>query len=132
MSKGQYSIRTKESQSMHDKIVSSTVAYFESKGYNIKADHINWKNGAPDDIGGYTPDVVGTKTTINGLWATTETIVAEAETVDSYSNEHTKKQLKAFSATYKTYVNVPASVVTDMYTKLYEWSLTNVEVLQYG
>lgn len=76
----------------HDAILKDLVAVIEAwRWTNIKADHIGYPNGVPDQIKGSRPDV--TAKNKNGT-----KFVFEVETVEALDTEHTKGQLQDFTS----------------------------------
>lgn len=80
--------RTKTSQTKHDAEVRRVAQTLEKKGYKVAADVRGFHQ--PDTIGGYRPDVVGTKGR--------ERKIVEVETTDSVGSARDQKQQKAFQA----------------------------------
>jgi len=78
--------RSKNDQSKHDKKVGKVAQQLEKQGYEVKADLKDYSQ--PDTIGGYRPDVVGTK---GG-----KTKVVEVETPSSVDSTRDKNQQEAF------------------------------------
>lgn len=100
-------MRTSNRNMLHETLIKEMVTSYESQDYyNIKADHIGHKNGRPDEVNGYIPDIYAEKN--NAV------VLCEAKTTDSIYVPHTIEQWKAFSkSTYKFHVVVPMSVLDD-------------------
>jgi hypothetical protein len=100
-------MRTKSSSVLHETLIREMVISYEfQKYYHIKADHIDYKNGRPNQVNGYIPDIYAEKNNA--------TVVCEAETIDSINESSTIDQWKAFSkSTYKFHVVVPMSMLDD-------------------
>ena len=82
------------------------ISYGFQKYDYINADHIDDKNGIPNQVNGYLPDIYAEKNNA--------TVVCEAETIDSINESGTIDQWKAFSqSTYKFHVVVPRSMLDD-------------------
>jgi len=97
--------------------------------YYVKADHIDWKQGSPDEINGYIPDISASKQY--------QLLVFEIESCSTYNDDHTKAQLTAFSKSYITYIIVPPVCIRDgkkydpvpeVKKCLKDWGLTSVRV----
>ena len=78
--------RSKTSKSKHDAEVRRNANRLEKQGYEVRADVSGFKR--PDTIGGYRPDVVGTKGRRRE--------VIEVETPDSVGSARDIKQQRAF------------------------------------
>ncbi len=78
--------RPKRSQSKHDAEVRRETNRLDKAGYDVKADLKGYKQ--PDTIGGFRPDVVGTKGR--------EREIIEVETKDSVDSARDRKQQQAF------------------------------------
>lgn|GEM_PF-3145563 len=132
MGKGNNPKRPADSQKNHDNMVRYVANDLKKRGYKVLADHIDWPNGAPDEVNGYIPDIVAASNN-NGNF------IMEVETCSSYADEHTREQLNAFSkvAGYTTYVIIP-NVCTnngknfdpapDIHECLRKWRLQSVRV----
>ena len=83
-------LRSLNSKTIHNSLVSALVREYEKQGYSVKADHIGHLNGRPPEVYGCIPDIAAYK---NGCLC----IIAEAETCDSISNLDTQRQWNAFS-----------------------------------
>ena len=79
--------RSPQSQSKHDKKVSSEARNYRRRGYGVKADIAGFPQ--PHHIGGHRPDIIAKK---RGH----ETAV-EVETRDSVDSSHAQAQNKAFT-----------------------------------
>lgn len=80
---------SRETKATHTQLVEALVRKFEQDRLTVQADHIGHENGAPDPIAGYVPDIYARNSSA--------AIVAEAETCDSLSDDHTFRQWSAFS-----------------------------------
>ena len=129
MANGKNPNRSQESQSNHDKMVRYIANDLQSRGYYVRADHIPWNNGKPDEIDGYIPDVTASS---QGQF-----LIFEIETCPTYDDEHTRKQLTAFSNHSTTFIIVPNSCqrnnqsfdpVPEVKQCLRNWGLTSVRV----
>jgi len=78
--------RTKTSQTKHDAEVRRVAQDLKAKGYDVQADVSGFSQ--PGTIGGYRPDVVGTKGK--------ERKIVEVETTDSVGSTRDQKQQQAF------------------------------------
>ena len=78
--------RTKTSQTKHDTEVKRIAQDLKAKGYDVDADIRGFSQ--PDTIGGYRPDVVGTKGK--------QKKIVEVETTDSVGSARDQKQQQAF------------------------------------
>lgn len=78
--------RSKKSQSAHDAEVQRVANNLKKQGYDVKADVTGFSQ--PDTIGGYRPDVVGTKGN--------QRKIVEVETTESVKSARDQNQQKAF------------------------------------
>lgn len=78
--------RITKSQSKHDSLVRRAARKLQVQGFKVKADVSGFPK--PETIGGYRPDVVGTKRT--------QTKIIEVETPDSKDSARDKGQQQAF------------------------------------
>ena len=110
-------MRTLKTQSDHDKMVKTMADTFEGEGMQVKADHIGHRNGRPDPINGYVPDVEATNMN--------RTVILEAETHDTISDESTNKQMQAFSTVNgaEFHVIVPEGYTEAMRKQAMEWGI---------
>jgi hypothetical protein len=94
-------MRTPQSQSKHDSVVSIRAGELRSEGNRVWADVDGYQR--PAEVFGYIPDIL-----TNGQ----RNLLSEVETDDSYSDDHTYSQLRAFdmAANYQLEVFVPESV----------------------
>ena len=94
-------MRTPQNQSKHDSVVSGRAGELRSEGNRVWADADGYQR--PAEVFGYIPDIL-----TNGQ----SNILSEVETTDSYSDDHTYSQLRAFdkAANYQLEVVVPESV----------------------
>jgi len=83
--------RSKGSQSKHDTEVRREAKKLKDQGYDVKADVSGYKQ--PDTIGGFRPDVVGTKGK--------QRKVIEVETPESVDSARDTKQQAAFRKSAK-------------------------------
>jgi hypothetical protein len=122
-------IRNATSMTNHDKMIGYIARSLDSQGYKVQADHISWKDGCPAEMGGFIPDIVGEKDGIS--------LIMEVETCATYSKDHTKDQLSAFTNFGTTYIIVPPSCirndqkydpVPEVKEKLLEWGISQVRV----
>lgn len=123
--------RNASSQTNHNNMLSYIVNNLVSNGYSVKADHIGWRNGSPDEINGYRPDIVASK---NGA-----SFIFEIETCASYGDDHAKSQLQAFNrvSDATVYIIVPdvcvnhgvnINPVPKVRANLNSWHLTDVQI----
>lgn len=116
-------------------MVRQVAEHLEKYGYNVKADHIEWKNGAPDPVNDYVPDIVATRGD--------EKHIMEIETCPTFKDdEHTKPQLKSFESSEEvTHVIIPNVCLINgkkydpvpvMKAKLKKWKITKVHVGVYS
>jgi len=80
----------------HDRMVSGLAQYLESEGVRIIGLALQGRN-QPREVNGMVPDV-------EGIDASRNPVYGEAEECDSYANDHTRKQLEAFSRSSNTRV----------------------------
>lgn len=116
--------RDSNSEQLHNKLIKAMVRKLEADGYeNIRADHINYAEGAPDSYGGNTPDISTSKNAHTN-------IVIEAETLDSLDDTDTKEQLQVLSTIPNTkfWIIVPLEVVPILKARLKEWSIFYDEI----
>lgn len=94
-------MRTPQSQSKHDSVVSIRAGQLRSEGNRVWADVGGYLK--PAEVFGYIPDIL-TNGQLN--------LLSEVETADSYSDDHTYNQLRAFdkASNYQLEVVVPESV----------------------
>jgi hypothetical protein len=94
-------VRTPQNQSKHDSVVSIRAGQLRSEGNRVWADVDGYQR--PAEVFGYIPDIV-----TNGQ----SDLLSEVETADSYTDDHTYNQLRAFdrAANYQLEVVVPESV----------------------
>jgi len=94
-------MRTHQSQSKHDSVVSIRAGELHSEGNQVWADVYDYQR--PAEVFGYIPDIL-----TNGQ----RNLLSEVETADSYTDDHTYKQLRAFdkAENYQLEVVVPESV----------------------
>lgn len=86
----------RKSEEVHNQLIRALVNHYNQEGYtNIKADHINHPNGAPDPVNGYRPDISAKKGSIH--------VIAEAETCDTLGTKETIDQWRAFSVSRKEF-----------------------------
>lgn len=78
--------RSKRSRSKHDAKVREIAKKLEKQGFGVQADIPGYPT--PDTIGGYRPDIVGTKGK--------ERKIHEVETPDSLNSARDQKQQQAF------------------------------------
>jgi len=95
-------VRTPQTQSIHDPMVSVRARELAAEGNRVWADVQGYPQ--PQAIFGYIPDIIA-----NG----TRNLISEVETSDTYSSQHTRDQLKAFDSAnnYFLEVVVPKSVL---------------------
>jgi len=79
-------IRTKNTQSKHNREVSNQARKYDSMGFKVHADIKNWPK--PATIYGYRPDVTAIKPN--------KSIIVEVETVDSVNIRRDLSQQRAF------------------------------------
>jgi hypothetical protein len=108
-------MRTTLNESVHDKLVESLAAKYKSDGYYVQADHIGHTNGSPKEFGGYIPDIYATK----GI----EKIIAEAETSDTISDDHTRQQLSTFARYASLHVIVPQASLSEAQNQAKQWGI---------
>lgn len=94
-------MRSPPNQSKHDSVVSIRAGELGSQGNRVWADVGGYRR--PAEVFGYIPDIV-----TNGQLD----LLSEVETADSYLDDHTYSQLRAFdkAANYQLEVVVPESV----------------------
>jgi hypothetical protein len=86
----------RKSEEVHNRLIRALVNRYKEEGYtNIKADHINHPNGAPDPVNGYRPDISAQKGSTY--------LIAEAETCDTIGTQETLDQWRAFDASWKEF-----------------------------
>ncbi len=78
-------MRTPQSQSRHDSVVSIRARQLHSEGNHVWADVEGYPK--PAEVFGYIPDIAA-----NGQ----RNLLSEVETADSYTDDHTYSQLRAF------------------------------------
>jgi hypothetical protein len=129
MTKGRNENRPANSQSNHDKMVKYIANSLKSQGYIVKADHIGWENGSPEEIYNYIPDITASK---NGQF-----FIFEVETCPTYKDVHTKEQLSSFSKKGTTYMMVPHACnrnsktydhISEIKQTLKQWELSSVKI----
>lgn len=91
--------RSANSQISHDNMVRYIANDLVSRGYSVRADHINWPEGSFRELNGYIPDV----TAIDN----NSSLVFEIETCLTYNDEHAKEKLTAFDKKAGTYIIIP-------------------------
>lgn len=127
--------RKSENQVHHDNILKALANDMSNRGYNVKADHIEWSNGAPNNYYGHIPDVIATSLG-NGNF------IMEVEDCTTYKDEHTKEQLESFIKVkgFSCYIILPKTcyrqekpydTVEEMKTILKNWGLQNVNIGYY-
>ena len=94
-------MRTPQTQSKHDSVVSIRARELSSPGNRVWADVGGYLRS--NEVFGYIPDIV-----MNGQLD----LISEVETADSFSDDHTYSQLRAFdrAGNYQLEVVVPESV----------------------
>lgn len=108
---------TERSQKTHVALIRALVKKYEEDGYYVKADHIHHPNGAPPEINGFVPDIAAYSG--NAL-----KIIAEAETCDTISDDHTRQQWEAFSKSmYRFEVIVPKSCFEEAQRQANLWAI---------
>ena len=112
-------VRSSESESIHKNLIVAMVKLFVDKGYTVKADHISYEGGIPDDYGGKRPDIYAIKND-------KEKFFLEAETCDSISSQESKEQWQVFSSKIdvKFWMIVPKECLKELKEKLDEWKIT--------
>lgn len=115
-------------------MVESVALHLEKQGYYVKADHIDWKNGAPEEINNYVPDILAIR---HG-----ERHIMEVETCPTFKDdEHTKPQLQSFAKSEITHVIIPNVCINQgkkydpvpvMKAKLKKWKIPTVHVGVYS
>ena len=73
--------------SQHNEIVQRVAQALRDRGLYVRADHIQWPNGAPTDYGGVRPDV-------DAAHLGNIVYVVEAETEETLSTTETEEQLR--------------------------------------
>lgn len=122
--------RSEISQKRHDQMVRIIAEDQDQKGYEVKADDIDWKDGKPRKISGHIPDIVIMKDKIK--------TVIEVETCTTFKDTlHTKEQIKGFAKRNVTHVFVPHSCmqkeekmdpVDKLRNTLDSWNLSKVKI----
>lgn len=131
MSSGSNTKRKSDSQTNHDKMVSYIANSLKRNGYLVKADHISWVDGSPDEINNFCPDISASKSG--------NSFIIEVETCPTYKDIHTREQLSAFIQSKKgtVYMMVPHSCVrngeaydhiSEIKDTLKSWGLTSVKI----
>lgn len=130
MSKNQNPKRSSASQAKHDNMVKRVATHLEKHGYHVQADHIDWKNGAPEEVNDFIPDIVAIR---HG-----EKHIMEIETCPTYKDEeHTRPQLTAFARSEITHVIIPSVCIFKgkkydpipvMKKRLKKWKIPEVHV----
>jgi hypothetical protein len=94
-------MRTPQNQSKHNSVVSIRASQLLAERNRVWADVAGYER--PAEVFGYIPDIL-----TNGQ----RNLLSEVETDDSYSDDHTCNQLRAFdkAANYQLEVVVPDSV----------------------
>ena len=94
-------MRSPQTQSKHDSVVSGRAGELLGEGNRVWADVGGYVQ--PQLVFGYIPDIIAIKGNQN--------LISEVEPLDTYSSEHTKDQLKAFdlAENYLLEVVVPKS-----------------------
>ncbi len=112
------STRTNEySSQTHKLLISALAMSYENKGYYVKADHINHPNGIPPQVNSKIPDLA---VYYNGSLC----IIAEAETCDTISENHTYEQWEAFSRSpYRFDVIVPKACLQESQRQASTWGI---------
>ena len=100
-------------QSKHDSVVSLRAGELRSEGNRVWADVNGYQR--PAEVFGYVPDIL-----TNGQ----RNLLSEVETADSYSDDHTYSQLRAFdrAANYQLEMVVHESVyqaALNLYTNIW-------------
>jgi hypothetical protein len=108
-------VRTPQSQSMHDSMVSARARQLVAEGKRVWADVQGYVQ--PQVVSGYIPDIIATGS---------GNLISEVETIDTYSSPHTKDQLKAFDSAgnYLLEVVVPRSVYNAAVAYCNAWGVT--------
>ena len=117
-------MRTPLSQSKHDSVVSGRAGELRSEGNRVWADVSGYLK--PAEVFGYIPDIQ-----TNGQ----SDLLSEVETEDSYSDDHTYNQLRAFdkATNYQLEVVVPKSVyqtALNLYTNVWRISVDSWRTFQ--
>ena len=83
--------RSINNSTLHNNMVKEVVnAYAGQRHKGIKADHINYNNGAPNNYNGHIPDITAIHADTN------QYIFCEIETPDTINTQETYDQLSAF------------------------------------
>ena len=111
--------RNSDSDTIHKNLITAMVKLLVGQGYTVKADHIGYEGGVPDDYGGKKPDIFAFKNGNNKIFV-------EAETCDSISSEHAKEQWQVFSDKIDTkfWMIVPKECLEELKSKLEEWKIS--------
>lgn len=99
MEKGNSPKHSANLQISHDNMVRYIANDLVSRGYSVRADHINWPKGSFLKLNGYIPDI----TAIDN----NSSLIFEIKTCLTYNDEHTKEKLMAFDKSAGTYIIVP-------------------------
>ncbi|MGF7431081.1 hypothetical protein PQ689_03265 [Thermoanaerobacterium thermosaccharolyticum] len=129
---GRNTNRIPKNQIYHNNILKDLANDLFSKGYIVKADHINWAYGAPIQFNGHVPDLIA-------IGEDGGKFIMEVEDCTTYSDEHTEQQLKAFTKVqgYTCYIIVPAvcnrddkayNTQNEVRTLLNNWGLPHVKI----
>lgn len=88
--------RNRQSQSEHDLVLEQYATYFHNKGLYVRADHISWIHGKPEQVGMHYPDIA--------VYDNTGITNIEIETADSFLESHSISQYRALNQSKKAWV----------------------------
>jgi Holliday junction resolvase len=99
LEKGNNLKRSADLQINHDNMVRYIANDLVTRGYSVRADHINWPIGSFREIDGYIPDITAIDNNTS--------LIFEIETCLTYNDDHTREKLTAFDKRAGTYIIVP-------------------------
>ncbi|HWJ03978.1 MAG TPA: hypothetical protein VNU93_09875 [Verrucomicrobiae bacterium] len=106
MESGKVSYRSKVSQANHNHMVRCLANYLQEQGYQVKADHIQWTLGRPEEINNLFPDILARKDGTD--------LIFEVETCATYRDNRAIDRLNEFAQKHVTYLILPTMSLGDM------------------